>query len=673
MPQPLRRLVAQIDRRALVWRLGAPLALTLAIVAAVGVAALSYFNTLASRRDVAARSAHDLRFLSSQSMLLVMTQDDATKAILLDPERLSDESMRKIAAFDANDALFARADSLTTNATVKRLLARARVLDTDSLRPIDSALLEAAGGGNDSLARSLYVSRYLPARERYAAVLDSLRDEVANEAERSAAEAHASREVATAATIAAFVVCLVAVLLISFRLTRLVAASLQQVEGAARALASGPIAAVTSASRALARGDVSRPVRTDHASPEASAGFRCREIDSLTDAMQEMSIGAREAVTQFDIARALLTGLVASANESIASAIAGRTRAGHANNTFAGTYGELLSSLDILRATLERPLCETRRVLERVAEGDLTARLEGEYHGSHAALRDGVHAALDAMAASLHEVQRESESVGEQSVVTSDVGETLRRGAREQSAAARDVAEQLRRVSWDVQANADASQSTTQALRTVATSAAAARDLATEMAAVNVRMERASRASAKSLASIQAIAFKTRLLALNAAVEAARAGDLGLGFAVVAQEVRALSDQCAETAEASSALISDSIETSAEGTRAATSLLDDLARLVERVERANTIVQDVHERSVTQAAALHHGLSLIESLEAGVALTANDAARCAEVGESLRERAEALNMAVQRFQLEVRGSASPEWTEAVHEHALESF
>ena len=74
-----------------------------------------------------------------------------------------------------------------------------------------------------------------------------------------------------------------------------------------------------------------------------------------------------------------------------------------------------------------------------------------------------------------------------------------------------------------------------------------------------------SRKVAKIIRVIDEIAFQTNILALNAAVEAARAGIAGLGFAVVAEEVRNLSHRCSQAAKDTSDLISESIAKSTDG------------------------------------------------------------------------------------------------------------
>jgi methyl-accepting chemotaxis protein len=106
---------------------------------------------------------------------------------------------------------------------------------------------------------------------------------------------------------------------------------------------------------------------------------------------------------------------------------------------------------------------------------------------------------------------------------------------------------------------------------------------------------KAGEETAKIIKTINEIAFQTNLLALNAAVEAARAGDAGAGFAVVAEEVRNLALRSAEAARNTEALIADSIVK----TRQASALFDQInVGLVKNGEITNKVMALVEHVAV---------------------------------------------------------------------------
>ncbi len=115
------------------------------------------------------------------------------------------------------------------------------------------------------------------------------------------------------------------------------------------------------------------------------------------------------------------------------------------------------------------------------------------------------------------------------------------------------------------------------------------------------KIRRGAEDTAKIIKSINDIAFQTNLLALNAAVEAARAGEAGKGFAVVADEVRNLASQSANAARNTSDLIESSTADAKQGAAISEELAESFAQILEAVNSVTPAVDDIARQSQTQA------------------------------------------------------------------------
>ena len=179
--------------------------------------------------------------------------------------------------------------------------------------------------------------------------------------------------------------------------------------------------------------------------------------------------------------------------------------------------------------------------------------------------------------------------------------QTLADGASEQAASLEETSASLEELSSMTKRNAESAQQAKQSAGFARTSADTGAQQMQAMVAAMRAIQSAGTDIAKILKTIDEIAFQTNILALNAAVEAARAGESGAGFAVVAEEVRALAQRCAAAARETATKIEDSSGKSQQGVHISTEVANNFATIQSQIlqldQRVTEIANASHEQS----------------------------------------------------------------------------
>ncbi|MEN6489637.1 MAG: methyl-accepting chemotaxis protein, partial [Smithella sp.] len=131
-----------------------------------------------------------------------------------------------------------------------------------------------------------------------------------------------------------------------------------------------------------------------------------------------------------------------------------------------------------------------------------------------------------------------------------------------------------------------------------------AKDGFIKMSELNASMEEIKNSSddiAKIIQVINEIAFQTNILALNAAVEAAKAGEVGASFAVVAEEVRNLAQRSANAAQDTAAKIDRNIELSQKGVDECGLVSRSFEEIKDSTEKVNALIAGIKTASEEQA------------------------------------------------------------------------
>jgi methyl-accepting chemotaxis protein len=269
-----------------------------------------------------------------------------------------------------------------------------------------------------------------------------------------------------------------------------------------------------------------------------------------------------------------------------------------------------------------RPLREVSDVLASVADGDLTRHVPVRSADEVGVLAGAVNRATDGMRTAVTSLDGTASTLATAAEQLASTSTQIATSAEETSTQASVVAAAAEEVTRNVQEVAAGTQQTGAAIREIAQNAHEAASVAANAVGVadstNQTVSKLGESSAEIgnvVKVITSIAEQTNLLALNATIEAARAGEAGKGFAVVASEVKDLAQETAKATE--------------DIARRVAAIQSDTESAVVAISQIGDIIARINDYQTTIAAAVEEQTATTSEMNRGIGEAAAGSAEIA--------------------------------------------
>lgn len=315
---------------------------------------------------------------------------------------------------------------------------------------------------------------------------------------------------------------------------------------------------------------------------------------------------------------------------------------GEMSRDLTNSIGMLLSYINDITSTLER-----------LADGDLDIHLDTSiaYIGDFNPIQKSIKNIIDSLNIIFQNMDQSISSISNGSEQLSSTTQILSEGSINQAGAVEELFTSFKNILQKVNNttnNADKAKSFSINVKHIVEEGNEKMQILMEsMKEITI----CSKQIAEIIKAIEEIASQTNLLALNAAIEAARAGEAGKGFAVVADEVRNLAEQSAEAVNNTSKIIKNSLHVVANGEKLATETAAALDIIVKNVDDTTNLVKEIAVASEDQTEAITEMTSKVDQISQVVQTNSATAEELAASTEELASQSQIIKTEISKYTL----------------------
>jgi methyl-accepting chemotaxis protein len=362
--------------------------------------------------------------------------------------------------------------------------------------------------------------------------------------------------------------------------------------------------------------------------------------------------GEKAAITAaIDGVKKQLLGINTEIKTLAEAAVAGRFEARGNPENYQYAFREMVADLNKLMETCQTGLDEVSLVLGRIAQGDLTARMQGSYAGAFDRIKNDCNTTVEQLTTIVGDIRLTTETMTTAAKEIAAGNTDLSQRTEEQASSLQETAASMEEITSTVKQNADNARQANQLAESASQIAMRGGSVVGQVVGTMEMITASSKKIVDIISVIDGIAFQTNILALNAAVEAARAGEQGRGFAVVATEVRNLAQRSANAAKEIKGLIGDSVDKVEAGSRLVADAGTTMEEVVKSVKRVTDIMAEITAASAEQSSGIEQVNQAVAQMDKVTQQNAALVEQAAAAAESMEEQAQGLSRTVSVFRV----------------------